>query len=103
MEFTPPVTAAGFVKSTGSATKLGAGKSCWEMLREAPTTFAPVARKRCVMKEPRPPFAPVMKMTLSLMWKESSTAEGLSLTEAQMGKLEKIPKSVARLLLLPTQ
>src|SRR5260370_5112134 len=68
MEFTAPVTAAGLVKSTGIATKLGDGKSCWEMLREAPTTFATVARKRCVMKEPRPPFAPVMKMTLSLMW-----------------------------------
>src|SRR5712672_3396341 len=37
------------------------------MLREAPTTFAPVARKRSVMKDPRPPFAPVMKTTLSLI------------------------------------
>src|SRR6267378_1425482 len=37
------------------------------MLREAPTTFAPLARKRSVMKDPSPPFAPVMKTTLSLI------------------------------------
>src|SRR5260370_1810013 len=37
------------------------------MLRDAPTTFAPVSRNRRVMKDPRPPFAPVMKITLSFM------------------------------------
>src|SRR5215469_15738323 len=37
------------------------------MLRDAPTTVAPISRNRRVMKDPRPPFAPVMKTTLSFM------------------------------------
>src|SRR5258707_14192022 len=60
-------TAAAFVKSTGSASKLGRGKSCCEMLRDTPTTVAPLARNRSVTKEPRPPFAPVISTTLSLI------------------------------------
>jgi hypothetical protein len=35
--------------------------------RDAPTTVAPVSRNRRVIKDPRPPFAPVMKTTFSFM------------------------------------
>jgi hypothetical protein len=49
------------------AMKFSDGKSAREMLLDAPTTVAPVARKLSVMNDPRPPFAPVMKTTLSFM------------------------------------
>src|SRR5882762_683714 len=73
------------------------------MLRRGPTTFAPVARKRSVMKDPSPPFAPVMKTTLSLILvrilnSRKIVAQGSSSGEARKNS----PESVGALPILKT-
>src|SRR5215472_2014805 len=67
MDSTASRTACGFVKSTGRGLKLGCGKSSCETLLDEPMTLAPAERKRWVTKDPRPPFAPVIRTTLSRM------------------------------------
>src|SRR4030095_12107977 len=53
-----------FVKSAESGTKFASGKSAAARDLEAPTTVAPVPRNACVMKDPSPPLAPVIRTVL---------------------------------------
>src|SRR5882762_5944155 len=63
------------------------------MLRESPTTFAPVARKRSVMKDPSPPFAPVMKTTLSLILIRILDGQDCRLGRLHRGSSKKFPSN----------
>src|SRR5438105_3671836 len=51
----------------GMARKLGCGKSVCAMPREDPATNAPAAKKAVVTDLPRPPLAPVISTTCSLI------------------------------------